>query len=80
MTLQSTAETIDVPTSATLDRIEEDIRRMFLRRVHDFHIEALDDGLVLHGRTKTFHGKQLIQHAVMKATEIPLAANNINVG
>ena len=80
MTLQSTAETIDAPTSENLDRIEDDIRRMFSQRVCDFHIQAIDDGLVLYGRTKTYHGKQLVQHAVMEATDMPLAANNIDVG
>ena len=80
MTLQSAAETIDAPTSETLARIQDDVRRMFFHRIHDFHIQAIDDGLVLYGRTKTYHGKQLVQHAVMEATEIRLAANNIDVG
>ncbi len=80
MTLQSTAETLDALTPETLNRIEDGIRRRFLRGIHDFHIQAIDDGLVLYGRTKTYHGKQLVQQAVMEATDIPLAANNIDVG
>ena len=52
----------------------------FARQIHDFHIELLDDGLVLKGRTKTYYVKQKAQHAVMEATDLSIIANDIVVG
>jgi len=34
---------------------------------------------VLQGRTRTYHAKQLAQHAVMEITELPILANEIRV-
>lgn len=63
-----------------LDRIEQRIRDEFSQRVLNFRIQAFDDGLVLEGRTKTYHGKQAVLHAVMDATELPILADRIVVG
>lgn len=60
--------------------VEPRIRQDFAQRVHNFHINVLDEGLVLEGRTKTYYGKQKVQHAVMSATDLPILANNIVVG
>lgn len=63
-----------------LDQIERRIRDEFRHRVHDFRIQAFDDGLVLEGRTKTYYGKQAVTHAVIDATDLPILANRIVVG
>ena len=49
-------------------------------RVHNFRLHACDKGLVLEGRTKTYYGKQLVQHAIMGDSDCPIHANNIVVG
>lgn len=43
-------------------------------------IKVLDDGLALEGRTKTCHGKQEVQHAVMQATDLLILTNGIILG
>jgi hypothetical protein len=41
------------------------------------HIEG--DGVVLRGRARTYHAKQLAQHAIMEASRLPIRANEIEV-
>lgn len=48
-------------------------------RVSDLRLLRTDKGLVLQGRAHSYYAKQLAQQAVMKATEIPLLANDIEV-
>ncbi len=43
-----------------LDRIEPRIRDDFGNRVHNFRIQAFDDGLVLEGRTRTYYARQAV--------------------
>ncbi len=40
---------------------------------------ACGDGLVLEGHTHTYYAKQLAQHAVMEAVDLPIHANEIVV-
>jgi hypothetical protein len=48
-------------------------------RVRHFRLAARGDGLVLTGHARTYHAKQLAQHAVMEATPLPIVANEIDV-
>jgi hypothetical protein len=48
-------------------------------RIHDFRLVVVHEGLVLRGRAQTYYTKQLAQHAVMKATALPILANEIEV-
>lgn len=80
MNVPFAGDLIEVPSVEELEQIQQEIRRNLSRRVHDFRIRAVDDGLILEGRTKTYYGKQLVQHAVMDATDFPILANNIVVG
>lgn len=82
MTLKPTAAVLAPPVDPweQVDRIERSIRNEFSHRVHNFHIQAFDDGLVLEGRTKTFYGKQMLLKAVMDATSLPILADRIVVG
>ena len=63
-----------------LVQLEVLIERQLARRVASFRIRYQDGGLILEGRTRTYYGKQLVQHAVMDATDLPILANNIVVG
>lgn len=82
MTLKSTVAVLAPPVDPweQVDRIERRIRNEFSHRVHNFHIQAFDDGLVLEGRTKTYYGKQMLLKAVMDATSLPILADRIVVG
>lgn len=47
--------------------------------VRDFHMTPRDDGLVLHGRVRTYYGKQLAQQVAMEVSGLSIAANEIEV-
>ena len=66
-------------TAEELSQIEEHGGSQLSGRVHDFHLRACDDGLVLCGRARTYYAKQLAQQLVMRATELPIRANDIQV-
>ena len=48
-------------------------------RVCELRLLALENGLVLQGHAYSYYAKQLAQQAVMKATGLPVLANNIEV-
>lgn len=48
-------------------------------RVHRFQVALEDEGLVLKGCTSTYYAKQLVQHAVMEVSRLPILANEIEV-
>ena len=62
-----------------LDDLEARLRAALSGRVDDLHLEVRGKGLVLSGRAHSFYAKQLAQHAVMDATDLPLVANTIVV-
>ena len=80
MNLQFDTDLLEIPAAEDLDQIQLEVRRNLSLRVHNFRIRVVDEGLILEGRTKTYYGKQLVQHAVMDATDFPILANNIVVG
>jgi hypothetical protein len=49
------------------------------RSIRAFQILHHEGGLVLKGYSQTYYAKQLAQHAVMQATEMPILANEIEV-
>ena len=51
----------------------------FGSQVRDFKVFRHSDGVILHGRARTYYGKQLAQHVVMKIHGLPIAANEIEV-
>jgi hypothetical protein len=48
-------------------------------RVRDLRVHLCPAGLILQGRAATYHAKQLAQHAAMELTDVPIAANDIEV-
>jgi hypothetical protein len=48
-------------------------------RVRAFQLIAESQGLVLRGRTRTYHAKQLAQHMVMEISALQILANVIEV-
>jgi hypothetical protein len=48
-------------------------------QVRDLKIFSHPDGLILQGRVRTYYGKQLAQHLVMKISDLSIVANEIEV-
>ena len=64
---------------AEIDRLEGHVHRRLRGRVRGFRIQVQGNGLILQGRAATFYVKQLAQHAIMQASELPILANEIEV-
>jgi hypothetical protein len=75
MTLQMIAE----PISPREERLESLIERRLGNRVRDLRVVARPTGLILQGRTATYHAKQLAQHAAMELATLPILSNEIEV-
>jgi hypothetical protein len=68
----------DIPAGIS-ERIEAERWRRLAGRVSDLRVVVRDRGLVLQGRSRTQHARQLAQQAVMEITELPILANEIQV-
>ena len=61
------------------ERLEGMLLRRLGNRIRDLRVVFLSHGLVLQGRTATYHAKQLAQHAAMELANLPIIANDIEV-
>jgi len=64
---------------AEVQQLETRIQSRLHGRVHNLQLKVHDEALVLCGHTRTYYAKQLAQHAVMEATQVPIHANEIEV-
>jgi len=71
--------TLDLLTQETLGDLEQHIQSRLNGRVRDLRLSLRDRSLVLEGHARTYHAKQLVQHAVMAAVDVPISANDIEV-
>jgi hypothetical protein len=62
-----------------LDVLENRVLAQLTGRIQRLQIFQQEKGIVLHGYARTYHAKQLAQHAVMRETDVPIAANEIEV-
>jgi hypothetical protein len=69
----------DPKTSETLARIAEHVQCRLTGLLRDFQLVLRDNGLVLRGHVHTYYTKQLAQHAVMEASNLPILANEMEV-
>jgi hypothetical protein len=61
-------------------RIEGYIETRASGRIRDLHVVCSDDSIILQGRSRTYHAKQLAQQAVLDLTDgFPLLTNQIVV-
>jgi hypothetical protein len=67
------------PSPRHQEQLESLMQRRLGNRVRDLRVAVLADGIVLQGRTSTYHCKQLAQHAAMELTSLPILANDIEV-
>jgi hypothetical protein len=61
------------------ERLEVQLQRKLGNRIRNLRVLRVPAGLVLQGRTATYHAKQLATHAVMECTDLPVLANDIEV-
>ncbi len=61
------------------ERLESLLARRLGSRVRDLRVILLADGLILQGRTSTYHAKQIAQHTAMEVANLPILANEIEV-
>jgi hypothetical protein len=59
--------------------LEALVQRRVGSRVRDLRIVMRPDGLILQGRTATYHAKQLAQQVAMELAPLPILANDIEV-
>jgi hypothetical protein len=67
------------PASLPKEQLESLLQRRLGNRVRDLNLLVRPEGVVLRGRSATYHAKQLAQHAVMELCPLPLLANDIEV-
>jgi hypothetical protein len=70
---------LGVPTPETLAELEARVRQRLGGRLLEFRLSIRCERLVLGGRTRSYHAKQLVQQAVMDLTLAPIEANEIEV-
>jgi hypothetical protein len=62
------------------ERIEGHIERRASGRIRDLHVVCCEDMIILQGRSRTYHAKQLAHQAVLDLTDgHPLLTNQIVV-
>ncbi len=61
------------------ERLEDMLQRRLGNRIRDLRVVLMPAGLILQGRTATYHAKQLAQHAAMELANLPIVANEIEV-
>jgi hypothetical protein len=71
--------TLRTPASAEVERVGAEVRELLRGRLSDFRLELCERGFVLHGKVRSYHAKQLAQHAVMRETDLPIVRNRIEV-
>ena len=79
MNHEADTQKFDLRTPETLGELEQHVQRQLNGRVRAFRLSMRDDGLILEGHTNTYYTKQLAQHAVMRAVDLPIRANDIEV-
>ena len=60
-------------------KLETRLQRRLGGHVRHLQLSLSGDGLVLRGFARTYHAKQLAQHAVMSETSLAIMANEIEV-
>jgi osmotically-inducible protein OsmY len=56
------------------------LQEQLSRRFRGVQVQLENHGLVLRGRVRTYYAKQVAQHLVMSMTDLPILANDIEVG
>ena len=76
---QACEQRIDLTTVNGATELEAHIQCRLGGHVRDLRLVVAEKGLILRGHARTYYAKQLVQHAVMEATKLPILANEIEV-
>jgi len=66
-------------TPETLQQIEESVRRELRGRRIALRLSIRDGMVVCQGLVHNYHAKQLVLHAIMKATYLPIQCSELEV-
>ena len=61
-------------------RIEAEIRQRLGGQVRDLQVTIQDDGVILRGRARTHHARQVVLQVVLDLTDLPIRSNEIRAG
>jgi len=71
------------PTTSTatdqIDQLEVRLQGQLSGRVRNLQLSIGQAGVTLRGTARTYYAKQLAQHVVMRETQLPIIANEIEV-
>ena len=70
---------IDQVTMSREEHLEAMMYRRLGNRIRDLRVRIEPAGVILQGRTGTYHAKQLAQHAAMEMANLPILADDIQV-
>lgn len=63
-----------------IEQLESRLRCQLIGRIRGFRLALhTNAGVILHGQAETYYAKQLAQHAVMRATDMSIYQNAIEV-
>lgn len=68
-----------MPDGGMLGEVTDHVNRRVHGRVRQLKLAIASDGVILTGRTDSFHVKQLAQQAVMESVALPIRTNAIEV-
>jgi hypothetical protein len=71
--------TDDTASTPTPEQVEAVLRQRLCGRVRELRVLVGAGGVVLHGATANYYGKQLAQHLAHELLRLPIAANKIEV-
>ena len=77
MTSQCPENGIDAADA--IDQLAGRVQSRLNGRVRDVRLVLRGPGLILQGHVPTYYAKQLVHHAVMEVTALPVLANEIEV-
>jgi hypothetical protein len=79
MNENTSTEILEPAAKCDLDHLENRVHARLSGRIRNLRILLDDCGLILRGFARTYHAKQVAQHAVMAETHLPILANEIEV-
>ena len=65
--------------TARIEQLALDVQGRLGGRVRNLRLLAQGAGLILLGQADTHHAKQLVQHAIVEESGLPLLANEMEV-
>ena len=70
---------LDPAKSSPSEILKAEVEQRVRGRVRNLRLLVLETGVILQGQVMSYYVKQLVQHAVMTASKMPILANEIEV-